>query len=129
MVPGRKVCYLGALGTTMFSEAGDWYTRGMYTEGSEQYKYHLENYGHLSEFGAKDICHLWRAEKGDPDRLIQLYKRAGAKYFAAMASHHANFDPWASKYQPRNSVQVGPNTDLIGLWAAVLVGDADPRFN
>jgi len=99
-------------------EAGDWYARGMYTEGSEQYKYHLEHYGHPSEFGSKDICHLWRAEKWDPDRLIQLYKRAGAKYFTAMASHHDNFDAWDSKYQPWNSVRVGPKKDIIGLWAA-----------
>ena len=76
----------------MFSEAGDWYARGIYTEGSEQYKYHRENYGHPTKFGAKDICHLWRVAKWDPDRLIQLYKRPGSKYCAALDSHHVNFD-------------------------------------
>ena len=72
------------------------------------------DYGYPSEFGSKDICHLWRTEKWDPDLLIQLCNRVGAKYFAAMASRHDNFDAWDSKYQPRNSVQVGPNIDLIG---------------
>src|SRR5690349_10780906 len=36
-------------------EAGDWYARGMYQEGSWQYKYHLEKYGHPSQFGFKDV--------------------------------------------------------------------------
>src|SRR3982750_2156949 len=31
-------------------EAGDWYARGMYQEGSWQYKIHLEKYGHPSKF-------------------------------------------------------------------------------
>lgn len=35
-----------------------------------------------------------------------------------MACHHDNFDLWGSKYQPWNSVAVGPKRDLIGAWAA-----------
>ena len=31
-------------------EDGDWYSRGMYQEGREQYRYHLEHYGHPSEY-------------------------------------------------------------------------------
>src|SRR5215210_1364874 len=33
------------------AEYGDWYARNMYMEGSRQYKYHLEKYGHPSKFG------------------------------------------------------------------------------
>ncbi|MBC7784914.1 MAG: alpha-L-fucosidase, partial [Burkholderiales bacterium] len=36
-------------------EAGDWYARRMYIEGSPQYKYHVEKYGHPSRFGFKDV--------------------------------------------------------------------------
>jgi hypothetical protein len=32
-------------------EQGDWYARGMYQEGSGQYNYHVEHYGHPSQFG------------------------------------------------------------------------------
>ena len=60
---------------------GDWYARGIYEQGSKHYKYHLEHYGHPSQFGYKDIIPLWKAEKWDPDRLMQLYKKAGAKLF------------------------------------------------
>jgi alpha-L-fucosidase len=81
------------------------------------YKYHVEHYGHPSKVGFKDICNLWKAEKWEPEKLIALYKRAGAKYFVALANHHCNFDCWNSKYQPWNSVNIGPKKDLVGLWA------------
>ena len=32
-------------------EQGDWYARGMYDEGRHQYNWHVQNYGHPSEFG------------------------------------------------------------------------------
>ena len=34
-----------------------------------------------------------------------------------MGNHHDNFDMWDSKYQPWNSVAVGPKKDIIGGWA------------
>jgi len=98
-------------------EHGDWYARGMYEQGSSHYKYHLEHYGHPSKVGFKDICHLWKAENWEPEKLIALYKRAGAKYFVALANHHCNFDCWDSKYQPWNSVNIGPKKDIVGIWA------------
>ena len=96
--------------------AGGWYARDMYIEGSAQYKYHLEHYGHPSKFGYKDIIALWMAENWDPDRLMGLYKKAGAKYFAAIANHHDNFDCWNSKHHSWNSVQKGPKRDIVGEW-------------
>lgn len=99
------------------AEAGDWYARGMYQEGSGQYKSHLAHYGHPSTNGFKDVIHAWKAEKWDPDRLVALYKRAGAHYFFAMANHHDNFDNWDSKYQPWNAAALGPKKDLIAGWA------------
>lgn len=95
---------------------GDWYARNMYIEGSEQYKYHLKHYGHPSKFGFKDIVALWKAENWDPDRLMGLYKGAGAKYFIAIANHHDNFDCWNSKYHAWNSVNKGPHKDICGIW-------------
>ena len=80
-------------------EAGDWYARGMYQEGSRQYKFHLEKYGHPSVFGFKDVINEWKAEKWDPEELVALYKNTGAKYFVAMGNHHDNLDMFNSKYQ------------------------------
>jgi len=75
-------------------ERGEWYPRYMYVEGRPEYEHHLEHYGHPSEFGYKDIIPLWKAENFDPDKLVKLFKRAGAKYFSPVAVHHDNFDLW-----------------------------------
>ena len=99
------------------AEDGDWYARGMYQEGSGQYKSHLAHYGHPSVSGFKDVIHEWKAEKWDPDKLVGLYKRVGAQYFFALADHHDNFDLWDSKYQPWNSVAIGPKKNIIQGWA------------
>jgi alpha-L-fucosidase len=98
-------------------EAGDWYARNMYIETQAQYKYHLEFYGHPSKVGYKDLCPMWKGDRFDPDHLMSLYKKAGAKYFMSMGVHHDNFDLWKSKYQPRwNAVATGPQKDVVGLW-------------
>ena len=98
-------------------EQGDWYAQHVYMENQDHYKFHVSNYGHPSKVGFKDIDHLWRAEKWDPDKLMALYKRAGAQYFVSLANHHDNFDCYDSKYQPWNSVAVGPKQDIVGKWA------------
>jgi alpha-L-fucosidase len=99
-------------------ESGDWYARGMYQEGSWQYKAHLQKYGHPSKFGFKDVINEWKAEKWNPEELVSLYKNAGAQYFMAMANHHDNLDLYDSKYQKNwNVTKIGPKKDLIQGWA------------
>lgn len=98
-------------------EQGDWYARNMYLEGSAQYKYHVEHYGHPSKFGFMEFYHLWRAEQWEPEKMMDLYVKAGAKYFVALANHHDNFDAYDSKYHAWNSVNVGPKRDIVGTWA------------
>ena len=95
---------------------GDWYARGIYEQGSGHYNYHIEHYGHPSKFGYKDIIPLWKAEKWDPERLMQLYKKAGAKYFVSMGSHHDDFFLWNSKLHKWNAVNMGPKRDVVGDW-------------
>ena len=91
---------------------GDWYARNMYIQDTDQYKYHVRHYGHPSKFGYKDICVLWKAERFDPDALMALYVKAGAKYFVAQAMHHDHFFNYASKLNRMNSVEVGPHKDI-----------------
>jgi alpha-L-fucosidase len=109
---------------------GDWYARKLYlgpgsidrktgqevaTSGPD-YQFHVKQYGHPSKFGYKDIIPLWKAEKWDPEQLMALYKKAGAKYFVSMGSHHDNFFLWNSKIHRWNAVQMGPKKDVVGLW-------------
>ncbi|MCU0363043.1 MAG: alpha-L-fucosidase [Bacteroidales bacterium] len=110
---------------------GDWYARKMYESDivnrrtneptgkpSREYLYHVEHYGHPSKFGYKDIIPLWKAERWDPEKLMALYKRVGARYFVSMATHHDNFFLWDSKIHRWNSVKMGPMKDVVGLWQA-----------
>lgn len=96
--------------------AGDWYARNMYIYGTPQYEHHLKTYGHPSKSGYKDIIPLWKAEKFDPEALMALYAKAGAKYFVSMGVHHDNFDLWDSKYHRWNAVNMGPHRDIVGDW-------------
>ena len=98
-------------------EQGDWFGRFMYNEGGDQYKWFIEHYGHPSKVGFKEVIKDWKAENWDPEKLVALYKRAGAQYFFAMANHHDNLDLWDSKYQEWNSVRVGPKKDIISGWS------------
>ncbi|MBC7416534.1 MAG: alpha-L-fucosidase [Pedobacter sp.] len=95
---------------------GDWYAKQMYQEGSADYKYHVTHYGHPSKFGYKDIIPLWKAQRWDPEKLMALYKKAGAKYFVSMGTHHDDFFLWNSKIHKWNSVNYGPKKDVVGIW-------------
>ena len=95
---------------------GDWYARLMYQQGSADYKYHLAHYGPQSKFGYKDIIPLWKAQRWDPDKLMELYKKAGAKYFVSMGTHHDDFFLWNSKIHKWNAVNYGPHKDVVGIW-------------
>ncbi len=104
--------------------AGDWYARNMYLQGTDQYNYHVRHYGHPSKFGYLDLCKLWKAENFDPEGLMELFYKAGARYFVAQATHHDNFFNYDSKINPFNSVAIGPGKDICKLWQ-----DAAKKYN
>jgi alpha-L-fucosidase len=95
----------------------DWYARDMYLQGHPSYDHHMKTYGHPADTGFMEIQNLWKAERWDPARLLDLYKRAGARYFMAVANHHDNLDCYDSSYHAWNSTRVGPKKDIIGIWS------------
>lgn len=95
---------------------GDWYARNLYIQGSRQYQFHVQHYGHPSKFGYKDVIPLWKAEHWEPETLIRRYKRAGARYFFSLGVHCDNFDCWNSKHHRWNAVNFGPKRDIVGTW-------------
>ncbi len=116
--------------------ANEWYPRNMYRKGSSENKYHLETYGEVSEWpyhkfitGAKDkqgrfmqFAPKLKSEGGkfDPDEWAQLFADAGAKFAGPVAEHHDGFSMWASKANPWNAKDTGPQLDLVGLLADVI---------
>ena len=95
---------------------GDWYAKHMYVQGHGQNAHHVEHYGHPSQVGFKDIIPQWKAENFDPERLMDLFQSAGARYFVSMGVHHDNFDLWNSAHQKWNAVNIGPKRDIVGDW-------------
>jgi alpha-L-fucosidase len=108
-------------------EQGDWYARRMYLQGDPAHDFHVRNYGHPSEFGFMELDNLWKAEHWDPVSLMDLYVKAGAKYFVALANHHDNFDTYDSTHHEWNSMHIGPKKDIVGTWAG-LARDRGLRF-
>jgi alpha-L-fucosidase len=95
------------------AEYGDWYARNIYIEGSRQYRHHVQRYGHPSKFGYKDIIPTWHGDRFDPDHLVSLYKKSGAKYFMSMGAHVDNFDLWDSRHTRWNAVNMGVKRNVV----------------
>jgi alpha-L-fucosidase len=100
-------------------EFGDWYGRQMYLQGNPYYHHHVKTYGHPADFGFMEIIGRWKAEHWDPDALMALYARAGARYFMSMANHHDNFDNFDSAHHAWNATRVGPKRDIVGTWEKI----------
>ncbi|MDB5734750.1 MAG: hypothetical protein JWN16_1387 [Alphaproteobacteria bacterium] len=98
-------------------EAGDWYARQMYIQGHKQYDDHLARFGHPADNGFMEMDNRWKAENWNPEALLDLYVKAGAKYFVSLANHHDNFDNYNSRFHDWNSTRVGPKRDIVGTWA------------
>ena len=98
-------------------EAGDWYARQMYIQGNKQYDDHLARFGHPADSGFMEMDNRWKAENWNPEALLDLYAKAGAKYFVSLANHHDNFDNYHSRFHDWNSTRVGPRRDIVGAWA------------
>jgi len=98
-------------------ESGDWYARNLYKQGHWANQNHLKRFGHPSEVGYKDVLKTWNPSKLDPAAFAKLYQESGARFLMIQGVHHDNYDMWDSRYQPWNSVNIGPKRDFIGEWA------------
>ncbi|MBN1117180.1 MAG: alpha-L-fucosidase [Bacteroidales bacterium] len=112
--------------------ANEWYPRNMYINGSVENKHHIATYGNIDTWpynnfitGANDkqgnfvqFAPKLKSEGGnfDPEEWAQLFAEAGAKFAGPVAEHHDGFSMWASKVNPWNAKEMGPELDLVGLF-------------
>ena len=96
----------------------EWYPRNMYLKDSKEYKHHIEKYGPHNKFGYKDFIPLFKAEKFDAEKWVDLFKKSGAKYIVPVAEHHDGFAMYNSALNKWNSVEMGPKRDVVGELAA-----------
>lgn len=88
----------------------DWYLHDMYTV-RETMGYHYEQYG--EDFESDDFIPMFKAEKYNPKYMVELAKKAGAKYVLIFTKHHDGFCLWPSEYTHRDAGEMGPNHDLL----------------
>jgi alpha-L-fucosidase len=111
--------------------SNEWYPRNMYFPGSPENRHHMETFGEIVQFpydkfitGGKDkngnfiqFAPKLKSEGGnfDPAQWAQLFADAGARFAGPVAEHHDGFSMWASKANPWNAKDMGPELDLVGL--------------
>jgi alpha-L-fucosidase len=93
---------------------GSWYPHNMYKRGTDQYEYHVKNYGDPSEVGYKDIIEMFKAEKFDADEWAELFKKSGAQFAGPVAEHHDGFSMWKSELTTWDAFDKGPHRDVVG---------------
>lgn len=94
--------------------ANDWYPRNMHMVGSDEYKHHVATYGEPAEFGYHDFVPMFKAEKFDANAWAELFQKSGAKFAGIVAQHHDGWSNWDSKNNPWNSMDMGPQRDIVG---------------
>ncbi|MFI3322178.1 MAG: alpha-L-fucosidase [Rikenellaceae bacterium] len=92
----------------------EWYARWMYQKGSKINKFHEDVYGPLTEFGYKDFIPSFKAQNFDAAQWAKIFKESGARYVVPVAEHHDGFAMYQSRFNPWNSVEMGPKIDVIG---------------
>src|ERR1022692_4638473 len=116
MVPRRQVRHLGALGSAIGRRRRRLVCPQHVHAGQRAMQISRRCLRPSSKFGFKDVIPTWKGDKFDPDHLVSLYKKAGAKYFVSMGVHHDNFDLWNSKHTRWNAVNMGPRKDVVGMF-------------
>ena len=104
----------GIYSVPAFGPNVSWYPHKMYQEGSSQFQYHCNKYGHPSKFGYKDFIPMFTAKNFDPDEWAELFCKAGAKFAGPVAEHHDGFSMWNSKVNKWNAKEMGPMRDVVG---------------
>ena len=94
--------------------SNEWYPRNMYRKDSKEYKHHIEKYGSHEKFGYKDFIPMFKAEKFDPVKWVDLFKKSGAKYIVPVAEHHDGFAMYKTSLSKWNAAEMGPKRDVIG---------------
>jgi alpha-L-fucosidase len=98
------------------AHASEWYPRLMYRKESPVFEWHRQHWGPQSMFGYKDFIPMFRGEHWKPDELVDLYRKAGAKYIIPVGEHHDGFPMYDSHLTDWSAAKMGPRRDTIAEW-------------
>ncbi|KAJ7627650.1 glycoside hydrolase family 29 protein [Mycena polygramma] len=101
-----------------YAEWYDWDIRQPPDSSNPTWEHHLETYGKNVVYD--DFIPDFTASKFNASAWVDLFDRAGAKYFVLVTKHHDGFALFdTGNTTNRNSVQLGPKRDLVAeLFAA-----------
>lgn len=112
--------HYGLYSIPAWAPAGDtyeeWYWHSMNQKGSATYRHQLQTYGLTSTYD--DFIPRFTAAHFDPKAWVTLFAAAGARYFVLVSKHHDGFALFRTRYSHRNSVDLGPRKDIVGLLLA-----------
>lgn len=89
----------------------EWYWRWMESKDNAVHAYHEQTYGR--DFKYDDFIKDFTAARFDPKSWVKLFEAAGAKYYVLTAKHHEGFALYDSAVSGRDSVDLGPERDLV----------------
>jgi alpha-L-fucosidase len=96
-----------------FSRVGDyaeWYWQWIHDRSNLAFAHQLHVYGPHSRYD--DFIPQFRAQSFDPKDWVELFARAGARYFVLVSKHHDGFTLFGTRTTNRNAVALGPHRDL-----------------
>ncbi len=99
--------------------SNEWYPRWMYFKerkqwGGDAYPFHKEHYGEPEDFNYHDFIPMFKAEHFNAEEWAELFVASGAKFAGPVAQHHDGFAMWDSDINPNNSMDKGPQKDILG---------------
>ncbi|XP_053377084.1 alpha-L-fucosidase-like isoform X2 [Mercenaria mercenaria] len=87
----------------------------------------LDNY--KPDFTYADFAKDYSAEFFSADEWARLFKSSGARYIVFVSKHHEGYSNYPSKYAfSWNSVDVGPQRDIVGELADAVRSGTDMHF-
>ncbi|MFU8852063.1 alpha-L-fucosidase [Micromonospora sp. SL1-18] len=104
-----------AWGDALAYHPAEWYSYAMHIGASgldTTYQHHLHAYG--ADVNYDDLIPQFTAANYDPRAWVELFERAGARYFVLTSKHHDGFQLFPNTASDRNSVMMGPHRDLVG---------------
>jgi len=91
----------------------EWYLNSLRIKGSPTQKYHKEKYG--DDFSYDRFAEIFNEEikKWNPEEMVDLFKKAGAKYVVLVTKHHDGFLLWPSKYPNPKKEDYYASRDIV----------------
>jgi len=92
----------------------EWYLNSLRISGSPTQKYHEKTYG--KEFSYDNFVAIFNKEskKWNPNKMVELFKKAGAKYVVLVTKHHDGFLLWPSKFPNPRKKNYYASRDIVG---------------